>query len=263
MSFTVAIINQKGGVGKTATAYNLAYSFSQNKKRTLLVDLDPSANATRGLISHYDELDLMTVTDLLLDRKADAWTAVVPSCIHGEEQEFLKVIPSEISLAKVQRQIINYPYKEALLHNHLEKLKDGFDFTLIDCSPTLTDLTINAIYAADFFIVPIQYEKDAFEGMADLFEIIDEIKQERGFNYRILRNGLDARKKTVLKVVNELLSPFMEKGAVFNTIIRRDEEVVKAKMNNEPVFTFSKCSPAIEDYKKLTMEVMDVQRDQG
>lgn len=259
MSFTIAIINQKGGVGKTSTSYNLSYLFSQLDKKTLFVDLDPSANGSRGLISHYDDIKVQTVTDLMLNRRADPFSYIVPATIHGVEIDNLKVLPSHISLAKLQRQIISYPYKESLLHNHLQKMVNHFDYIFIDCLPTLTDLTINAIYAADFFIIPIKYEKDAFDGIADLFEIIDEIKQEQGFEYRILRNGLDARKKTVSKAIHDKLIPWIEKGVVFDSIIKQDEEIVKAKMNNEPVYTFNKNAVSIDDYKNLIQEIINVQ----
>lgn len=254
----IAVINQKGGVGKTATAYNLAFSLAAYGKKTLLVDLDPSANSTRGTISHYDDLDVSTVSDLLMDRKANPQDIILPAHIHGKEFPNLSILPSDIRLAKVARSMMNTAYKETLLDNHIKKIQDQFEYILIDCLPTLTDLNINAIYASDFFLIPVEYAKDALEGMSDLFEIISEIKLDDTFDYGILRNGYDGRTKVINGIVNEQMEPFIKNNVVFNTIIKKNEDINKAKANNEPVITYSPSSPACEDYRNLMMEVLDV-----
>lgn len=258
MTRKIAIINQKGGVGKTATAYNLAFALADHGKKTLLVDLDPSANSTRGTISHYDDLDVQTISDLLIDRKARPEKVILQASVHGKEFNNLSIIPSDIRLAKVARTMMNLSYKETLLEKQLQKIQSKFDYILLDCLPTLTDLNINAIYASDFFLIPIEYAKDALEGMSDLFEIISEIKMDEPFDYRILRNGYDGRTKVINSLVNKQMEGFIKKNVVFNTVIKKNEDINKAKANNEPVLTYAPNSTACEDYKSLMMEVLNV-----
>lgn len=257
MTKTIAVINQKGGVGKTATAYNLAMALSANGLETLLVDFDPSGNASRGLISHIDDLDVPTVSDLLLDKKFDPFCAIIPSTVHGKKMPHLHVIPAKISLAKTQRDMLVVSCKEIRLERQLVKIRNHFQYIIIDCLPSLTELTVNAVQASNFILIPISYEKDALEGMSDLFEIISDVKEDEDFDYRILRNKYDARKKTANHYVETKLAPFIERGVVFNTIIPQDEEINKAKMNYEPVLTFNPHCNASHQYNALMHEVIN------
>lgn len=260
MTKTIAVINQKGGVGKTATAYNLAAALSVNGKRTLLIDFDPSGNASRGLVSDIDEVNVLTISELLRDHKLDPCLAILPSVIQGREMPNLYLIPAKISLAKTQRDMIVLSCKEIRLERHLQKIRHKFDYIIIDCLPTFTELTVNAIFSANFILIPISYEKDALEGMSDLFEIITDIKDNEDaadFDYKILRNKYDARKRVINTYVKDKLQPFIEKGVVFETIIPQDEEINKAKLNYEPVITFAPNSSATKHYNALMKELIE------
>jgi chromosome partitioning protein len=255
MKKCIAVINQKGGVGKTATSYNLAYSFALRGQKVLLTDLDSSSNASKGLTPNIPKDP--TIRDLLLNKNLHPLDAIIKAQIRNQEIENLFLLPSRINLATAQRELANKPYRETLLAKQLQKVADNFDYGIIDCSPTLSELTINAIYAADFLLIPIKYEEDALDGVSDLFDVVNEIKESQNFDYKILRNACDARKRTVNTYIEEKLKPFINRGDVFKTIIRQDEEINKAKIAHEPVLIFSPKSPASIDIMALTEEILN------
>lgn len=252
MSKTIAVINQKGGVGKTAIAYNLAYSLSSKSIKTMLVDMDPSANASKGLDINYS-VD-RTIKHLLLDKSVEV------NDIRYDYSSHLTLIPSHITLAAAARQISTKPYRESLLAKKLRTsdVQSEFEYIFIDCSPTLSDLTVNVIYAADIILIPIRYEEDALEGVSDLFEIIREIKEDKKYIFKILRNGKDERKKIVNEYIEDLLKPFIEQGHVLNTIVRQDEDFNKAKISRKPVSVFSPNSNADKNMITLREELLNV-----
>lgn len=253
MAKIIASINQKGGVGKTSTSYNLAFCLAKNNKKTLIIDLDPSANTTKVYVEGKPAL---TTKDFLL-RKDTQSSCIIEAKLNEIIVENLFVVPSHISLATTQREIAHKPYRETLLSKAISNLgqKPAFDYIIFDCSPTLSDLIINAIYAANFFLIPVDYQEDSLDGISDLFDLINEIKEGQVFDYRILRNGFDARKRTVNTYINEQLEDYLENGDVFNTIIRQDEEINKAKISRQPVLTFSPKSSGSKDFQSLTEEL--------
>lgn len=265
MAKITAVINQKGGVGKTATCSHLAYCLATSfDKKVLLIDFDPTPSASRGLISNYDEVvgvkqkKIKTIIEVLLNRREDPRAAILPACIHGKEIDNLHLIPSHIGLAKAQLELITVTYRETLLKRQIDKIAHEYDHILIDCCPTFNDLNKNAIYASSHMIIPVEYAQDALEGVADLFDFLNEVKEESPYTYKILRNGYDRRKTVMEGVVNTLLKPFLDQGHIFDTKIRQDENIVKAKANREPVFTFAPNSNASEDYRNLTKDFLNV-----
>ncbi len=251
---TIAIINQKGGVGKTACAYNLAYCFATKEKKTLLVDLDPSGNATRGLLNGTYLKDAYTIKDVIL-QKCDPMQAIIGYSTDDDIKP-LFVMPSRIDLAMASRELVNKPYRETLLYRQLYKLNTKFDYCLIDCSPTLSDLTVNAILAADLILIPVTYEEDALEGMNDLFNVIKEIKEEREYQFKIIRNQKDSRKKKTNEYIEGKLSDFVLGGHVLETIIRQDEAINQAKIEGVSIFTFAPHSNGAKDFTQLTEELL-------
>lgn len=259
MTKVIAIINQKGGVGKTATTCNLAYCFARKNKRTLLIDLDPSANATRIFMA---STPCLTVKDFLISKELNI-SAMLDAWQEGKAIDHLSIIPSHISLAMAERELGNKPFRETLLNKKLKdpRLMSKFDLILLDCPPTLTTLTINAMYAADLILIPVTYAKDALEGVGDLFDLLGEIKDGHDYQIALLRNQYDARKKTANGHVAEKLKPFIEQGLVLNTIIRQDEEVNKASFEGLTVMVASPNCNAAQDYNNLTSDLEDLKNE--
>jgi chromosome partitioning protein len=173
--------------------------------------------------------------------------------INAYDKNFF-VIPAKINLALAQREIQGKTYRESILSKQLNRLKE-IDYCVIDCSPTLSDLTVNAIYAADILLVPIAYEDDALEGLADLFTVIGEVKEHHNYEFKILRNKKDPRKsKTNIYIENKLL-PFYSNGTLLRTIIRQDEQFNQAKIERKTIFHYAPHSNGAEDINKLTTEL--------
>jgi chromosome partitioning protein len=260
MTKVIAVINQKGGVGKTATTCNLAYCFAAKNKRTLLIDLDPSANASRIFLGENDP-DL-TVKDFLM-AKEFSFQPIVPAYDSHDQLQSMSLIPSHISLALAERELGNKPFRETLLAKKLsdKSIQQSFDYILLDCPPTLTTLTINAMYAADLILIPVTYAKDALEGVGDLFDLLSEIKDGHSYDIKLLRNQYDARKKTANGHVAEKLQPFIDQNIVLKTIIRQDEEVNKASFDGLTVMVASPNCHAVQDYNSLSAEIEELQND--
>lgn len=254
MADICAVINQKGGVGKTATSYNLAYALSNHGKKVLLVDMDPSRNATKPFVEDGYQYSINSV---LADKNFDPNNAIIQSKIRGEFVENLYIIPSHISLAMLQYQIIGRAHKEKLLARQLDKIKHNYDYIIIDCPPMLSEFTTNAIYAANNLWIPIKYEKDALDGIQDLFNIVSEIKENDYYDYKMLRNSKNATKKKIIDLVESSLSAFGAQGHVFNTVIRQDEDINLAKADDETIFTYSPNSRGAQDFATLAKEIID------
>jgi chromosome partitioning protein len=189
-SMKIAILNQKGGVGKTTVSVNLAYGLAQAKKRTLLIDLDPQAHAT--VIYCTDIPRDGTVKEVFERRNADLGELIVPAAVHGETVNNLFIVPSNIHLAVTAERMISQHYREKRLHAQLEKLSADYDYTLLDCPPNLGVITVNAIYTADWILIPTTYGRYSLDGIADLFTSIEEIREGQGGCW-ILRNAFDSR----------------------------------------------------------------------
>jgi len=145
-------------------------------------------------------------------------------------------------------------HREKILYNHLEKVKDKFDFIVIDCPPTLGVLTINAIFAADILLIPTNYSKYSLDGISDLFNSIAEVKETENYNYRILRSIKDSRSTRTNEVIEEVLKDF--KNNLFNTVIRRNEAINQAQMENLPVWVYEPKSTGTQDFQSLAEEIM-------
>ncbi len=250
----IAFINQKGGVGKTATSANLAYCLATNGKKILLIDVDPSRNLTKIYCKSYEH----SVKDVFYDKKFNPQDAIFQAKVRENLVPNLYILPSHVSLAAIAGHIASLnAHKEKLLARQIDKIQNQYDYIIIDCPPMLTDFSVNAVYAADFILIPLTYEKDALEGVGDLFKFINEIKEDQEFDYMMLRNGLDSRKKTANAYIEKELEPFIAKNKVFKTIIPQDEEINKAKFDDEPVLTFCSKSCGAQEYYALAKEIQE------
>ncbi|MCG6552411.1 MAG: ParA family protein [Candidatus Magnetominusculus sp. LBB02] len=253
----IIVINQKGGVGKTTVSVNLSYGLAKRGADTLLLDLDPQAHST--VVYCPEAPEGQTVSNIFIDKNCDFKPLIRPASVHGGEIPNLSIVPANIHLAKVPEQIISRNHREKILHNQMKKITDDFNFVVIDCPPTLGVLTANAVYCADFILIPTTYGKYSLDGIADLFESIDDIAEGRKYVYRILRNMFDVRNKQSNQFTDDQLSPFRDH--VLTTIIRRNEAINQSQMNSETIFTFDPKSHGAEDFGNLAKEVSDYAKE--
>jgi chromosome partitioning protein len=246
----IAVINQKGGVGKSTITVNLAYEFATVGKKTLLVDLDPQAHSCE--IYKQDNKTGYSVKELFIDPKFNVSKVIMPAYTRGRRLNALDVIHSNILFAKVAEQISSRIHREKILHNHFRKL--SYDCVIMDCPPNLGVITINAIYAADLILIPVSYDKGSLDGMADLIETIKEVKELSDSPYLIVRNLYDLRNKQTNIYIDSELEPFNK--CTLKTRIRKVESLNQSRIAGEPIQTYDQQSKGTADYKELMMELM-------
>lgn len=245
----IAVINQKGGVGKSTHSVNLSYELASVGKKTLLIDLDPQAHSS-GIFSEIN--NDYTINDIFSDPMFDPKKAIDHAKVRDGKVDNLFIIRSNIQFAKTVEQVSSRIHREKILHNHIKKL--NFDYVFFDCPPNLGVITINAIYAADFILIPITYDKGALDGMADLIGTIREVKENNDANYMVLRNEFDVRNKQTNLYINGELELFKEK--LLNTKIRKSESINQARIADEPIQVYDPQSNGTLDYKDLSLELM-------
>jgi chromosome partitioning protein len=250
MARIIGVANQKGGVGKTTTAINLAASFGVLEYKTLLIDADPQANSTTGV-----GFDLQNVTQSLYDcmvNNASARDVLLKTDIPN-----LDLIPSHIDLVGAEIEMINYPNREGVLKQLIQPIKDDYDFIVIDCSPSLGLITVNALTASDSVIVPVQCEFFALEGLGKLLNTI-KIVQSR-LNTELVIEGIlmtmyDGRLRLCNQVVSEVRRHFDD--LVFSTIIHRNARLSEAPSVGKPVILYDANSKGSMNYLNLAKEIL-------
>lgn len=249
MSLTIAILNQKGGVGKTTTAINLGAYLTKSGKTVLIVDFDPQGNATSGL-----GLDKQSTTVTSYDILADA--TVIAQAIQQTETENLYVLPANASLANAEVELVAEDKREFRLKQALNGLT--FDFILIDCPPALSLLTINALTAANLLLIPVQSEYYALEGLSQLLSVMQQVRQ--GLNPKLELLGVvvtmyDSRTSLSEQVHSELKKHFNSK--LFKTVIPRNVKLAEAPSHGRSVAEHDKWSKGARAYKALAKEVLN------
>ena len=250
MGRAIAIANQKGGVGKSTTAINLSSCLGAMGQKVLTIDLDPQGNTTSGLGVEKDAAE-NTVYELLLGE------CEVEECLQKLEFEGVSLIPSNVNLAGAEIELIGIEDKEYILQNKISKIRDQFDFIIIDCPPSLNMLTINAMTTANTVLVPIQCEYYALEGVTKLLESMKMVKTRLNKSldtYGVLMTMYDSRTSLSNQVVEEVQSYFGDKA--FKTLIPRTVKISEAPSFGEPVITYAPQNKGAKAYMNLAKEVI-------
>lgn len=247
---TIVVANQKGGVGKTTTAINLSASLAELNQKVLIIDMDPQGNTTSGLGIEKDEVE-NTVYELLLGECS------IEEAIKESEYENLSVLPSNIDLAAAEIELVGIEEKEFILRRALNQVKENYDFVLIDCPPSLSMLTINAMCAADTVLVPIQCEYYALEGLSQLIHTIELVKDR--LNPDLEMEGVvftmyDARTNLSLQVVENVKNNLGQ--SIYKTIIPRNIRLAEAPSHGMPITKYDAKSTGAESYRMLAEEVI-------
>ena len=251
MGRIIAVANQKGGVGKTTTSINLAACLAEKGKKVLAVDMDPQGNLTSGLGVDKDSVE-KSIYELIIGE------VDIKEVINKEVLENLDIIPTSIDLSAAEIELIGVVDKEYILRNAIDQVKDQYDFVIIDCPPSLSMLTINAMTTADSVIVPIQCEYYALEGLSQLIHTVELVKDR--LNSKLEIEGVvftmyDARTNLSLQVVENVKDNLQQN--IYKTIIPRNIRLAEAPSYGLPINKYDPKSTGAESYMRLADEVIE------
>ncbi len=250
MGKIISVANQKGGVGKTTTTINLAAALGESGKKVLVIDMDPQGNTTSGIGIEKNEVE-NTVYELILGECS------IEECIQKNVLENVSLIPANVNFAAAEVELIGIEKQEFILKNELDWVKDRYDFILIDCPPSLSTLTVNALTASDSVLVPIQCEYYALEGLSQLIHTINLIKER--LNNKIVIEGVvftmyDSRTNLSAQVVDNVKANCAYN--VFETVIPRNTRLAEAPSYGMPILAYDPKASGSEAYRNLAKEVI-------
>ena len=249
MAKIISIANQKGGVGKTTTSINVSSLLAAAEKKTLLIDIDPQANSSSGIgVNNHNP----SVYEVLIGAKN------ISEVIINTYMPFMDLLPSNINLVGAEIEMVDFPNREALLKNALAEAEQNYDFIIIDCPPSLGLLTLNALTSSNSVLIPVQCEYFALEGLGQLLNTINIVKQHFNKNLSIegvLLTMYDSRLRLSQQVADEVKKYFGDK--VFNTIIHRNVRISEAPSYGKPIILYDAISTGSKNYMALASELLE------
>ena len=251
MGRIIAIANQKGGVGKTTTAINLSACLAEKGQKVLAIDMDPQGNMSSGLGLDKDDID-KTIYDMIIGE------AEIEEVIQRGTIENLDILPSNVDLSAVEIELIDVENKEFVVKNSVQKIRDQYDFIIIDCPPSLSLLTINSMTTADSVLVPIQCEYYALEGLSQLIHTVELVKDRLNSGLEIegvVFTMFDARTNLSLQVVENVKDNLQQN--IYKTIIPRNIRLAEAPSYGTPINQYDPRSAGAESYMRRAEEVID------
>ncbi|HDT2083230.1 cobyrinic acid a,c-diamide synthase [Klebsiella pneumoniae subsp. ozaenae] len=258
MARIIAIMNNKGGAGKTSTITNLAMSLAHAGRRVLLIDGDQQANSTEVMANgkkYYAQYG-HTICDLYNNPRFSIFDAIIPAVSGEEVIDNLYIIPSDPSFERVMENCLTRHHREKILSRHLQSVMDKFDYILIDCSPGLNLSTTNAAYTADHVLIPVDGGSFALTGLDVVLDYLDEIRETRFTRFSVFRNEYNGAKKKMNTYLHEqLASNERTRDNYLETRIRADENISQAQVACVPLWYYNKGSLALNDYRALMREL--------
>lgn len=257
MGRIIAIANQKGGVGKTTTAINLSACLAEKGKKVLTIDIDPQGNTSSGLGLKKNEIE-NTVYEMMIGQ------APIEECIQKDVLEHLSILPSNVNLAGAEIELIGANEREFILKKEVERVKDQYDFIIIDCPPSLNILTVNAMTTANTVLVPIQCEYYALEGLSQLIHTINLVKERLNPDLElegVVFTMFDARTNLSLQVVENVKSNLRQ--TIYKTIIPRNVRLAESPSHGLPINLYDPKSAGAEGYRDLADEVIEREENIG